>query len=184
MAISDVAVERRAANGATTGLFVCMGFGGLWIFIGLALWSARPVWAMPLAASFAAVMAVLTVARLGAFRARVAAKAQPARPFTGPLYILIVALEVLAIYGAVTRLPYDSHLQVFAMAAIVGLHFLPLAWLFRVPAYAVMGLGMMGWTALCLAIPDRVLGGLATGLGMGAMFWGYAALALIGFNNR
>ena len=76
-------------------------------------------------------------------------------------------------------LPHDDALQVSAVAAIVGVHMLPLAWLFRVPLYGWMGIAMTGWTCVCLLIADRGISVVATGLGMGAILWAGAVIALI-----
>lgn len=175
----------RAANGATTGLFVCLGFGGLWLFWALSLWAARPFWAVETAVSAGIALALLTAVRLGALRQAMSASATPARPFTGPLYVLIVVAEFASILGAVDLLPGRPDLQLEATAAIVAVHFLPLGWLFRVRAYGWMALVMLCWIGVCFAVlTDRTLVAVATGIGMGAILWASAALFLIGARRR
>lgn len=78
-----------------------------------------------------------TLLRRPAIRRLAESDTTPVRAYVGFLYWSIVALEVIAINAAVIFLNATQRqaLVPFAIAAIVGLHFLPLAWLFRVTAY-------------------------------------------------
>ena len=62
----------------------------------------------------------------------------------------------------------------FAMAAMAGAHFLPFAWLYRSPAYAVLGaVAVMGAAILQIASPDA-----ATRAIPASMVVGYALAAI------
>jgi hypothetical protein len=68
-----------------------------------------------------------------------------------------------------------------AIITIVGLHFLPMARLFRYTPHAVLGMAMIGW-AVCYSLiagPGNAIGCLGTGL----LLWGGSMYALIRRSN-
>jgi len=180
MSSLDISARKRA-NGAVIGLFVCLGFGTLWLVMALGFWPARPSWCLPGALAAGALLTLWTLLRAPLLRRLALADPRPVRAHTGALFALVVVLEVVAINAAVNVLIAFHHaeLQTFAIAAVVGLHFLPLAWLFRVRIYYWAGVLMVAWTGACLTIQDRVNGAVALGLGMGAILWGVAILVLV-----
>jgi hypothetical protein len=81
---------------------------------------------------------------------------QTTRPGTGRKFLLVVLLEVVAIFAAASLLPqaHRADLVLPAVALIVGLHFLPLAGLFRAPAYKPTAAAMCLAAAASLAVRD------------------------------
>lgn len=72
---------------------------------------------------------------------------------------LVGAITLGQLLGAplvVALLVRDPALLAFALAAMLGAHFLPYAWLYRAPAYAALGIGsVLAAAGLQLAVPAR-----------------------------
>ena len=142
MAATDISYGKRRANGALMGLGVCLFFGAMWIVFAVQSWAASPSWAQPAAFAIAAALLLALFLRAGHIQKLVLVDARPVRPYTNLLFGIVVVLEFAAILVWVNYL-VARHLgayQVFAVAAVVGLHFLPLAWLFRVRIYYWAGI--------------------------------------------
>jgi hypothetical protein len=172
---------RRKANGMISGLLVCLGFGALWLLMALGFWPARPFWSEPAVLAAAVLLGGWIFVRAPSIQRIAQYDTKPPRAYTGAIFAAVVALECIAILAAVNILIALHHedLQTFAIAAVVGLHFLPLAWLFRVKSYYWAGAMMVIWTGACLAIENRVSGAIVLGLGMGAILWSVAIQALL-----
>jgi len=179
--MSFVEIQARKANGMLSGLFVCLVFGALWVWMALGFWQARPEWSFPALLAAAVLLGFWILLRRPAIRRAAESDTRPLRSYTGLFYWTVVALEVVAILAAVNLLGHAHRGEMipFAVAAIVGAHFLPLAWLFRVTAYYWAGIAMVVWAGVCLLIVDRVSGAVALGFGMGAILWTVAIHALI-----
>ncbi len=76
------------------------------------------------------------------------------RPTILKRFLLIGLMEVLAIVivSILANRLYRAYLAPDWCAMIVGLHFLPLAKIFRAPNLSVLGSLMMLWCALCWAL--------------------------------
>ncbi len=88
-------------------------------------------------------------------------------------YLLIVLIEVLAIFLALilaNRL-HRADLAPDWSAMIVGLHFLPLAKIFRAPRLFVLGILMMLWCALSWALFRSNTIAISASLGTGILLW-------------
>jgi len=132
---------------------------------GSALGSLSAVVAVPLLAVGVGCFVLLMV---GARRLSSAAKASPAPPSSGPdlsqarhLFALVVAAEAAAIFAAVIILVRSDHADWIpaTVCAAVGLHFVPLARLFRLPIYYATAAG------LCLVAVTTMLLGAAGAAG-------------------
>ena len=66
-----------------------------------------------------------------------------------------------------------------AVALIVGLHFLPLAWFFRMRVYYATGVLMLAWLAACFLVADPLARSSILGLGTGIILWLSSALVLL-----
>ncbi len=135
---SGVVNSPRAGRG--TGIIVAALFGLGWLFNALKFDSA-PDWLFYVAYAVTAVIVLRGVMRIHGDRK--AGLRQPKA--TRIAFLIVLAIEIGAIVVAIIVL---SHLQmqqyiVAAIAAIVGLHFLPLAQIFGAPAYYVTGLAMV-----------------------------------------
>ena len=178
--MSNVAHVRGSVAGAAILTF----FGSAWCIIALALWPAHPVWSIPAGFVATIVLFALCVMRLMALR-NTPATDNPAAAAKGKragmLFGIIFGTESGLIWLCATLL---AHLGLsiwipFAVAVIVGLHFIPLARVFEVPLYYWTGmlsvLGMLG----CSLIRDAGTRLLCAGLVMAAVLWLTAVLLLL-----
>lgn len=103
------------------------------------------------------------------------------RPGAIRVYWACVAAEVVAIVVGVRLLASQGHgeLGVALVAAVVGMHFVPFAWAFAEPSFAVLGAAL-----LVLGIAGAVVGtaagseaavALVAGVGSGLALLGYGA---------
>jgi hypothetical protein len=95
-------------------------------------------------------------------------------------FLLVVLMEILAI-SLVSILANRLHRADLATdwcALIVGLHFLPLAKIFRAHNLSVLGILMMLWCALCWAVFRSNTIAISASLGTGILLWGTCVSAL------
>ena len=161
------------------GITVCAVMGLTWA--GSASGALRAVVAVPLLAVAVACSAALLV---GASRLRHAATALPDQASSGPdltksrrQFSMVMAGEVAAILVAASVLGRSDNAEWIpaTICLVVGLHFIPLARLFRVPLYYATAV------ALCLvAATTMVLGAagapeslwrLLPGIGVALVLW-------------
>jgi hypothetical protein len=170
-------------RGIVAGAAIFTLFGSWWAFIGLVNWTSRPSWTMPAASVAAIGLLVLCLVRLSAlskFRSIDDPGAAAKGKRDGRLFGIIFGVEgalialcsiLLGRYGLSVWIP-------IATGVIVGAHFIPLAFIFRVPLYHWTGalsiLGMVG----CSLIHDANARSLFAGLVMAAVLWISAALLL------
>ena len=103
------------------------------------------------------------------------------RQTTVKWFLLVVLVEALAIALAsilANRL-HRADLATDWCAMIVGLHFLPLAKIFRAPNLSVLGILMTLWCALCWVLFQPSMIGIAASLGTGILFWGRCVSSLV-----
>ena len=75
------------------------------------------------------------------------------------------------------RLHLDAYTPA-AVTVVVGLHFFPLARLFRSPQHHVTGAALVLWGAVCLLLVPRDVLQSTTAFGTGAVLWTAAAVTL------
>ncbi len=95
-------------------------------------------------------------------------------------FLLVVLLEVCAI-ALVSMLANRLHRADLATdwcAMIVGLHFLPLAKIFRAPNLNVLGILMTLWCVLCWALFQPSMIAISAPLGTGILLWGTCVSSL------
>jgi hypothetical protein len=148
---------------SAVGTFIVSGFAGVWAWYGASALDGPP-WLAPIA-----VLPSILIALLAVVRPRIAPQAASStqRPF-----LIVVALEGIAIFVLVnlaTNLGRPD-LVMPAIGLVVGLHFLPLAKIFRFPAYRLTGLALSA-----LAIGSALIAGaeraVLLGLGAAAILW-------------
>jgi hypothetical protein len=175
----------RVIIGAAFGVLMMTLFGTAWLAWGLHNTHADSPWLIP---ALVLPAIALLVPCFGMFQAgRRAAK--QAAPLTteqervqsrmGIMFGIIFGAEGLLIFLAVNVL-VNLHLDPYiinAVAAIVGLHFLPLARLYRVPLYYWVGGVMVADALLSLALPSPTRE-IAVGFSMGAILWLTCVLVL------
>ena len=148
------------------GIMIMSGFAALWFVWGLSALGSVPALVLLVPAAVSGTMIALAsripVTADGATRKRV-----------GRVVGIASGLEGLAIFAAANVLNWTGHTGYFvcATAAIVGLHFLPLAHFFRVRSYYVAGAALMALAAGGCAVPDEGTRVLMVGIGAAVVLW-------------
>jgi hypothetical protein len=148
------------------GIMIMSFFAAIWFAWGLSALGQVPV-ALLLAP-------VLISGTLIAFASRIPLTACAAtRRRVGQVVSWASAVEGLAIFAAVNVLHWTGHAAYapVAAAAIVGLHFLPLAHFLGVRAYYVAGAVIVALALGCCAIGDDVARTLTVGIGTAVVLW-------------
>jgi hypothetical protein len=163
-AIDSAAPSASALRGRGVGTLVCAGFAAFWAI------SSQPEWPTALVTPGFVAIALITAALIGAGIALIRysrrlprAVDTPSGPprRTGLHFTVIFAAEIIALNIAAYVLT-EYHVQQYlipAIATIVGLHFFPLAQLFRAPRYhltaSLMTLaGIGGAVAIACSLPS------------------------------
>jgi len=177
--MDDRSVE--ALRGRATGVLFLSGFGGLWFLLGLA---ASQRLSLPTACALAAGLAAL-VAGAVLLRRRSAAlppstldpeeQRRAGRTFGRVNAVQWAAIVLIAV--VLGRLHLDAYTPA-AVTVVVGLHFFPLARLFRSPQHHVTGAALVLWGAVCLLLVPRDVLQSTTAFGTGAVLWTAAAVTL------
>ena len=168
----------RAITGMASGMFIMTLFGAAWFSWGLAATHISHVWLTTLLAcsGLALLVAAISLFRLGRRTARQDGPPNPdqkrALRRMGRWYGIIFAAEFVAIWIAVNFL-YHFHGDPYiapVIALIVGIHFVPLARLFRFPGYYLVAAAIIAVSLLSFDIPCP-LRETVVGLGLGAILW-------------
>lgn len=159
-------------------------FGLAWALAALLNWHAHPLWAVVLSLWIAASLIGAAVFRIicpgngvAADPTRAAAEGKRAGMWFG----IIFGLEGALIAGAAIGLSAHglANWIPVAAAAIVGIHFLPLARLFRVPLYYFTGITSVVAAAASFAVPNPAIRVLLLGIAMATILWLTATFALL-----
>lgn len=177
-------LTRARMRGLLGGAAILTLFGGFWCISALAFWPARPAWGIPVASLATFVLVVVCILRWTASRkipeshdASAAAKGKRA----GIIFGIIFGLEAGAIALTSALLARSGHGEWIPVAVglIVGVHFLPLAYVFEVPLYYWTGgltvFGVLG----CLFIHTAGPRLLCVGLLMAGVLWLTTLLVLL-----
>lgn len=119
-------------------------------------------------------------------KGRLLRKRSPATSLSAPQiawnrFLLVVLIEVTAIALA-TTIAYRLHRADLAAnwcAMIVGLHFLPLARIFRAPRLTILGVLITAWCILCWALFRANALVISTSVGTGSLLWARCILSLL-----
>jgi hypothetical protein len=176
----EIAVGIETGNqlkGMAIGVMVFGFFGALWIVSGLV---ERGTMTVGRVLGAAAGCAVLMAGGILLLRAAGHWPMQPNNPAIGRVFGLVNALQWGAGFTAFFLLRHwhldDYFLSV--LTAIVGLHFVPLARLFRAPSHYAVAAVMVAWAATgVLYLPVEHLPSL-TAFGDGLILWQAGAQAL------
>ena len=180
VATDDRSVE--ALRGRATGVLFLSGFGALWFLLGLA---ASQRLSLPTACALAAGLVAL-VAGTVLLRRRSAAlpptrldpeeQRRAGRTFGRVNAAQWAAIVLIAV--VLGRLHLDAYTPA-AVTVVVGLHFFPLARLFRSPQHHVTGAALVLWGAVCLLLVPRDVLQSTSAFGTGAILWTAAAVTLV-----
>jgi hypothetical protein len=162
-------------TGMAYGAIIMGFFGCLWLFWALASMNVRTPVVVAAVLVFAASLWIPAAALLrnGMIATKLAVPLTPEQEREqsrmARIFGLVFAAEGVLIFLAVNLLN-NSGLGAYAIsaiAAIVGLHFLPLARLFQRPLYYVSGTIMTAAALVSLAIPEPVrISALASGMSL------------------
>jgi hypothetical protein len=165
--------EAQTANqigGRATGALFFTGFGALWLVLGL--YVREQLHGAAIAGLLLGAAALLLASLL---LPRVPEDPAVSRAFNRINAAQWIAVGVLAF--ALARLHLDAYIPT-AVAAVVGLHLIPLARLFRNRLHYATGALLLAWAAgSALLTPSGELQGV-TALGTGAILWLSAAVTL------
>lgn len=161
-----------ALRGKAIGTLVMTGFGVWWVFAamssvnGLALWIYIVVAIIPAALAGLAIFHLFRLPNLPGNLSATAGKMS--RNFR-----IVLIAEVVLIVLAIVVLGRSGHpdLTTASIAIIVGLHFLPLAAIFRVPLYYTTGVMMTTWTIICLIFLHPLSRTISVSIGCGLVLW-------------
>ncbi len=154
----------RAMTGMAFGALIMGFFGCVWLLWGLAAMNVRTPIIIAATIAFAAsiwipgVVLLRNASHATKNAAPLSAAEEREQSRMGKMFGLVFVAEGLLIFLAVNVLN-NLHLgdyAISAIAAVVGLHFLPLARLFRRPMYYVVGTIMTVAALVSIAIPASI----------------------------
>jgi hypothetical protein len=93
--------------------------------------------------------------------------------------VVVVEVFALVVVSVLANRLGRSDLATDWCAMVAGLHFLPLARIFRAPILLVLGIVMTLWCALCWAVLRSNALTIAVSVGMGLMLWAACVSALL-----
>jgi len=164
-------------SGRATGALFFAGFGALWI--ALALYALQQLNSATVSGILVG-LALLVLSALSLLRAAKRWPRQPDDPAIGRAFAWINAAEwiaVAAVAFSFAKLHIDAYVMC-AITAIVGLHMLPLARLFRYTPHYWSGAVLVAWaTVSAITIPTGNLQGISA-LGTGIILWLSATVTL------
>jgi hypothetical protein len=181
--VKSTLMDRSSLVGMTSGAEIIFGFGIVWLLLGLFRGRPSPKWLR--------ISLVLAGIALAGSIATLASRASGSPPNSIPLsaqqlaangeiarhFYLIFGIELVAILVAVIvlNLMHYTDYILSGIALIVGVHFLPLAALFKAPLY--YGTGICG-CAIGIAgffIADEGSRQKIVGISFGILLWATAA---------
>jgi hypothetical membrane protein len=181
--VDDAFAARRFAWGLSQGLTLLSTAGGFWFLFGLfrgtsiaarGLFVILPVCVVvmvPVAALLAGAIRLRRIARFSSAILRASTERETARRELRQ-YAVVNLLQWLALVGVGVWATKTDHLGVMwsLFGILAGLHFIPIAKIWHVPAYGVMGIAMMIISALSI-LTNPPLRDLVLGVGNGAATW-------------
>ena len=175
-------------RGMAIGAAILTLFGLAWALAALLNWPERPTWSIVLSLSIAGSLIAASIFRAlhpgglpSADPSRAAAQGRRAGVWFGIIFTLegvfiAIAAIVLANHSLALWIPV-------AAALIVGLHFLPLAHLFRVPLYYATGILSIAAAAASFAVQDDRARILTVSLAMASILWLTSTVVLLQARN-
>ncbi len=179
----DPAFRARAVVGAGRGALVEAMFGAGWLGWGLGTANAFNGLTGPtfgLTALFLLVCSIYVIRRGRLLRKKYPTVGASTRT-TLKWYLLVVLTEILGVIlvmSLANRL-HRADLGTDWCAMVVGLHFLPLAKVFRAPHLVVLGILMTLWCALCWTLFRSNALVISASLGTGILLWGSCVFVLV-----
>ncbi|MGH8183567.1 MAG: DUF7010 family protein [Rhodanobacteraceae bacterium] len=182
-----MATSRYALSRQGSGIIIATVFGALWAAWANPLFTRAPqAWFWVYALTVAAISTVLLAAGIAVIRRGSRLPRETSNAIRRRIrrnYIMTVVAEIVALNIAANLL-ITHHMMSYlpaAFAVIVGLHFFPLAWIFRMRHYhATAALMTLAGTLAILALVDGAPADIPGSLAAAAcalVLWGSAALS-------
>jgi hypothetical protein len=164
--------QTSALRGRAIGTLVMTGFGVWWVFAAMSSINGLPLRIYVAVAILPAALAGFAVLRLSRLP-NLPSSSSPTAEKMGRNFRMVLMAEVLLIVLAIVVLGRSGHpdLITASIALIVGLHFLPLAAIFRVPLYYATGIVMTTWTVICLIFLQSLSQTINVAIGCGFVLW-------------
>ena len=175
-------IEKASAlRGRAIGTLVMTGFGIWWVFAAMSSISGVALWIYIAVAIVPATLAGFAIFRLCRLRDLPGDPSPTAEKMARNFRIVLIA-EVLVIVLAIVALGRSGHPDFItvAIALIVGLHFLPLAAIFRVPLYYTTGIVMTTWAIICSIFLQSLFRTISVAIGSGLILWLTSLILLLG----
>lgn len=184
----DASEQAEAILGRGRGAMVSTFFGAIWLGLGLAAAGRFSFWIIIAfsACCLALFAGALSLMRLGRRRR----SKNPGRPernaAIGRQFMWVLIAEVAAFvaigWGCSALKRFD--LIALGVAAVVGLHFFPLARIFRAPQYYVTGSAIVIWCVVSWVLFRAYRMDTSAAIGTGAILWLAGAYGLISARAR
>ena len=179
----DLSFQAQAVVGAGRGALVEALFGAGWLGWGLGEAKAFNGFTGPMFGFMTLLLLACSIFVLR--RGRLLRKKYPAvgasTRTTLKVYLLVVLMEILGVLlvMSLANRYHRADLGTDWCAMVVGLHFLPLAKIFRAPHLVVLGILMTLWCALCWVLFRSNALVISVSLGTGILLWCSCVFALL-----
>ncbi|BBH69471.1 hypothetical protein ACTI_61560 [Actinoplanes sp. OR16] len=178
--MTSTSTDRRP-SGLVTGSLIAISFGTVFIMVNSGGLPAPWPLVIRVAGAIAAVVLLIAVFR----KDRATTGGPPARGFSDKWFRIILAAEVIALFGGlylINGVWGRPSLGVAWIATVVGIHFFGLARAWRMPLYHGLGavmtvLGLAGFAIYAMDGSDAAIG-LVAGVGSGVALFGTVAVAI------
>jgi hypothetical protein len=180
----DRSFQAEDVTRAGRGALICAMFGAGWLGWALGTAKAFNGFVAPAFGSIALFLPACSIyfIRKGRLhRQRTPEADESSRQSVLKWFLLIAFIEVIAIVGVsilANRL-HRTDLATDWCAMVVGLHFLPLARIFRVLQFSILGILMVLWCLLCWALFHSSAIAISASLGTGILLWGSCVTSLL-----
>ena len=180
----DDSLQAEALTGAGRGAVIGAMAGAGWLGWGLGnakAYNGLVAPAFGFTALFLLACSVYFVRKGRQLRKQFPTAGASTRQATVKWFLLVVLVEVFACVFAVilaNRL-HRADLATDWLAMIVGLHFLPLAKIFRAPNLYVLGILITLWCVLCWTLFHSSAIPLSASIGTGLLLWGTCVSSLL-----
>ncbi len=175
-------------RGATIAALILTIFGAFWGFMVLFNSNRPPAWAFVLIGLISLTLMIFSIKRLTTLsKISTPSPDEQARRkgrMQGMWFGIIFTVEGLLIAATSILLANANLTSVIpiAVAAIVGLHFLPLAKVFGVPIYYLTGFLLFGFACVSFAIPNEATRLGALGTVVAIVLWTSALIILVTYS--
>ena len=171
-------ITANELSGRATGALIFSGFGALWFLIAL---YAREIISVANVSAVFVGFAILLAGACALMREAKRWPRMPAAPGIWKTFAWVNVLQGLAIFVATSILIW-RHMSIYnlsVIAFVVGLHFLPLARLFRYNPHYVTGSALVVWALVSAWLAPVEHLQSTTALGTGAILWLSAVAAIV-----